>query len=50
MCVIAASEDEEDIICGGVSDTKNSRSNNKIQSLKEESLGLEYIFNSRLLH
>lgn len=49
MCVIAASEDEEDI-CGGVSDTKNSRSNNKIQSLKEESLGLEYIFNSRLLH
>lgn len=50
MCVIAASEDEEDFICGVVSDTKNSRSNNKIQSLKEESLGLEYIFNSRLLH
>lgn len=50
MCVIAASEDEEDFICDVVSDTKNSRSNNNIQSLKEESLGLEYRFNSRLLH
>lgn len=49
MCLIAASEDEKDIILGVVSDIKNSRNSNKVQSFKKDYLGLEYIFNSRLV-